>query len=172
MVTVEQIIYILPILGLTASITYYALVIRNQTKTRQVQLFMQIFQQINSEEGLKSWAEVVNLEVKDYEEFLQKYDSSVNPAHYAKRGKIWYSLNTIGELLRMGVIDIELLHRLAMAPMTIVMWEKWEHILKEMRKNENAPELYEGFEHLYNEISKLRKKKDYPDYSYPNASQQ
>jgi len=164
-------------LSIAVSIVYYAGVLRNANKTQQLQLetrktqlFMQIYERLNSEESLKSWAELVNQEINDYDEFLMKYDSSVNPAHYAKRVHHWYTYHAIGELLRMGAIEPELVHRLQLAPLVILMWEKWEHIIKEMRLRENAPDYSEGFEYLYYELKRIRDKKGYSDWNYPQQT--
>ena len=156
------------------AIIYYTLTLRNanktqqlQLETRQTQLFMQLYEQLNSEESMISWAELVNQEIPDYDEYLLKYDSSVNPAHYAKRAHLWYTFHAIGELLRMGTIEPDLVHRLQLAPMVIIMWEKWEHIIREIRVRENAPEINEGFEYLYNELKRIRSEKGYSEWKYP-----
>jgi hypothetical protein len=159
---------------------YYTLTIRNSQRnqelalkaqeqalvTRQTQIFMQIYQQLNSEEAHASWAELVNQEI-DYEDFIQKYDSTVNPNHYAKRAHLWYSLNTIGELLRQGLIDIDLVHRFLLGPQVILMWERWESIIMKIRVREDMPDMWEGFEYLYNEMKRLRDSRGYPKIKYP-----
>ena len=148
--------------------TELSLKAQSQTlETRQTQIFMQIYQQINTEAVYKSWAELVNMGKIDYEEYLQKYDSTVNPDHFAKRAQIWYSYDIIGELLRMGTVELDLLNRLSLAPMVITMWERWEHIIRKTREREGGPDLWEGFEYLYNEVKKYRDKEGYPDFKYP-----
>jgi hypothetical protein len=128
---------------------------------------MQIYQQLNSEESYKTFMELLYLEVKDYDEFLQKYDSSVNPVHYAKRAHLWYSYNTIGELLRMGIIELDLLIRLQLDSQVIIMWEKWEDIILATRAMENLPDIWDGFEHLYKESKRFRDTKGYPEITLP-----
>ncbi len=164
-------------IGILVGIVYYITIMRSQQRTReyalnaqehaletrQTQVFMQIYQQLNSEESYRTYMELMNLEIMDNEEYLKKYDSSVNPAHFAKRASIWYSYNTIGELLRMGIVEPELLHRLTLGPLVIMMWEKWEHIIRETREREKLPDVWEGFEYLYKEMKKLRDMKGYPD---------
>ena len=136
------------------------------TETRQTQIFMDIFEQLNSAETFTTWAEMVNLEI-DNEEYLQKYDSSVNPVHFGKRAHIWLLFNTVGELLQMGIVKPELIQRLTLNTMVIVMWEKWEHIIRETRVRENAPDIWNGFEYLYNETIRYREEKGYPKVTYP-----
>jgi hypothetical protein len=172
------------IFGVIAGFTYYVLTVRNAQRTRelslkaqeqaletrQTQLFMQIYQQLNSEESHKTVMELYNLEIKDYDEYLHKYDSSVNPAHYGKRAHIWYSYNTIGELLRMGIIELELLIRLQLDLPVILMWEKWEDIIRATRVRENIPDLWESFEYLYDEMKKFRSSRGYPEIIGPQPS--
>lgn len=172
------------IFGVIAGFSYYVLNVRNAQKTRelslkaqeqaletrQTQIFMQIYQRLNLEETYKLWAELVNLEISDYDEYLQKYDSSVNPAHFGKRAQIWYSFNTIGALLRQGIIGLDFVHQVQLASMVIVMWEKWENIIREIRVRENQPDMWEGFEYLYNEMKRLRSERDYPEITYPQRS--
>jgi len=169
-ITLPIILQLIQTFGILVGIVYYITIMRNQQKTqeqqletRKTQIFMQIYQQLNSEESYKTQMELLYLEVKDNEEYLQKYDSSVNPAHYAKRAYTWYTYNSIGELLRMGIIDLDLLIRLQLDPQVILMWEKWEGIIRATRVRENIPDLWKGFEYLYDELKNYRDSKGYPD---------
>jgi hypothetical protein len=166
MASFEFLAIVVSILGLAASITYYAIILRNQNETRQTQVFIQIHEQLNSIETHTIFMELMNLEIKDYDEYVQKYDSVVNPEHYARRAHIWYIYSTIGELLRLGVIQPEIIHRLLIGPQVILMWEKWEFVIKQNRINENAPEIWAGFEYLATEMKKFREKKEYPHVKY------
>ena len=131
---------------------------------------MQIYQQLNSQESHKTVMELINLEIKDNDEYLQKYDSIVNPAHYGKRAYIWYIYNTIGELLRMGIIELDLITRLQLDLTVIIMWEKWEDIIQATRVRENIPDLWEGFEYLHDEMIKFRSSRGYPEIIGPRPS--
>ena len=183
--TYQMVLSTLQTIALMVGIVYYITIMRNQqktrelalraqehaTETRQTQIFMQLFQQLNSEESAKSWAELINMRVPDYEEFLQKYDSSVNPAHYAKRIHLWWTFNCIGELLRTETIEPDLVLRLQLSPMVIAMWENWGPIIEEIRERENFPEYGEGFEYLYHELKRLRREKGHQEYKYPAPTQ-
>ncbi len=105
MVSVETVSIVFTGLSVSLVAFYYISTLRNAQKTqqlalesRQTQIFMQIYQQLNSEESFTTWAELMNLEVADYEEFLRKYDSVVNPKFFGKRTNIWWHYNTIGVL--------------------------------------------------------------------------
>ncbi len=173
-VSLQTLLTYLTLISIPVGVFYHIMTLRNTRKnqeltleTRQTQIFMQIFQHLNSEESLKSWAELVNQEITDYDEFLMKYDSSVNPAHYAKRANKWFAYNTIGELLQLGIIELDLLIRLKLDTQVIVMWEKWEEIIRAIRVRENVPDNWKGFEFLYDEMKKFRDTKGYPDITYP-----
>ena len=112
---------------------------------------------------------IIGLKI-EYSEFIEKYDSSVNPSHYAKRSKIWYGYNTIGELVWQGIIQLDLVDRVMLGIQVMEVWNKWEHIIKECREKENAPDIWNGFEYLYNEIKNLRAKKGYPEFTYPTKA--
>ena len=183
-ITLPIVLQIVQTVGILVGIVYYITIMRNQQRTRelalesqeqtletrQTQLFMQIYQQLNSEESHKTMMELYNLEIRDYDEYLQKYDSSVNPTHYGKRAHIWFSFNTIGELLRMGIIELELLLRLQLDFTVIIMWEKWEDIIRATREREAIPDVWEGFEYLHDEMKKFRSSRGYPEIIGPRPS--
>jgi len=169
------------IFGVIAGFSYYVLTVRNAqrtreltlkaqehaTETRETQIFMQLYQNLNNEDIYKKWAELVNQEKIEFNEYVEKYDSSVNPSHFAMRSIIWYSYNTIGELVRQGKIELDLVDRIQVGVMATVMWDKWEHIIKETRIRETAPDLWSGFEYLCDEIKSLRSEKGFPEFTYP-----
>jgi len=176
-ITLSIVLQIFQTIALIVGIAYYLIIMRNSQRnqelartaqeltleTRQTQIFMRIYEKLNSEESNRTFIELMYLNIEDNEEYLRKYDSSVNPAHYAKRAHIWYSYNTVGELHRMGIIDSDLVHRLGLEVQIIMMWEKWEHIIRETREREKLPDIWEGFEYLYNEMKAYRHLKGYPD---------
>jgi len=176
---IESIPYVLTGIGIIVSILYYTSVLRNANKTRelqlrvqeqaietrQMQLFMTIYKDLNTKESHQDWAELVNKKI-EYDEYLEKYDSHVNPVHFGKRTTLGYIYNTIGELLRLELIKIDLLHRLNVDSSVVIMWENWEHIIRKTRERENMPDIWDGFEYLYLEMKKLRKSQDYPDITY------
>jgi len=55
-----------------------------------------LLQSILSEEGQLRYIEVLNMQWTDFDDFVKRYDSSVNPQNYAKRGALWDACDTIG----------------------------------------------------------------------------
>ena len=176
-ITYQMVLSTLQTAGILVGIVYYITIMRNAqrtrelalkaqeqaTETRQTQIFMRLYEQLNNAETYASWAELVNMEI-DNEEYLRKYDSSVNPVHFGKRSLHWFTYNTMGELLLMGIVKPDLIHRLSMGPIVIEMWETWEHIIKATRVREKAPDIWNGFEFLYNEMKRLRSERGYPEF--------
>ena len=73
-ITYQMVLSTLQKVGLLIGIVYYLIIMRNsqrnqqiQLETRKVQLFMQIYQQITSEETLKASMELMTLDIKDNE---------------------------------------------------------------------------------------------------------
>ena len=62
MVSFEQFVYVVPMLALAASISYYAIVLRNQNRTRQAQLFMSFYDTLRSQEFRDQFGEILRFE--------------------------------------------------------------------------------------------------------------
>ena len=84
MVSVEQFIYVVPMLALAASISYYAMVLRNQNRTRQAQLFMSFYDTLRSQEFRDQFSELLRQEYTDFDDFWEKYGQENNPEAWTK----------------------------------------------------------------------------------------
>ena len=158
MVDVDTLSIVLTGIGLIIALTYYALQLRNQNKTRQAQLYMQIWNRFSSEEGNRRALDVMAQEWTDFDDFREKHVFGDLEGR-AKRNHIWEEHDGIGFLLHKGLIDIDMLNQLCGSP-TILMWEKWEPIIREYRKMGRyyTPNAYGWWEYLYNQIVDYRKK--------------
>lgn len=102
MVTLDQVIYVLPLLGIAVSILYYAMVLRNSNRTRSAQLFMSLHSIMSDKEGMSAYLETMYMEWEDYADFERKYGSDNNPKANAQRNSIWLAFNNYGVLLKNG----------------------------------------------------------------------
>jgi len=143
-------------LGIIGAIIYYSLTLRNANKTRELQIFMNIARSLNSEETQKTWAELMNADFTDYDDYMSKYDSSVDPEFWGKRGAIWWNYNAVGYLLMDGYISIDLVHKL-LGILAVLQWRKWGGIILEIRESQGLSNYFTGFEYLVNEILKYEK---------------
>jgi len=163
MASFEFLAIILTGLGLTASITYYAMVLRNQNKTQLMQIETRranILMNLHSEWGKNeyqkaSWT-VMGLTFKDYDDFVNKYGltteySEVNQEIF----KVGWFFNGLGSLLHKGFASLDLVDEL-FGYMVIWLWEIMRPIIVESRTRYNQPESLEWFEYLYNEIQTFR----------------
>jgi len=147
MVTLDQVIYVLPLLGIAVSILYYAMVLRNSNRTRAAQLFMSLHNEMVKVEGMVRFLDTMYMEWDDYADFERKYGSDNNPKAYAQRLSLWNSFNNYGVLLKKGLIDPEMIYDAAGA-VIIMSWEKWQPIIIEQRARYFGPNYFEHWEHL------------------------
>ena len=149
----QTIIDLLTPLSITIGVIYYVMVLRNQNKTRQIQLLMQLSDRRNEETSRKG-LELLEMEWTDYDDFERKYGSDNNPDNFAMRVTFWNRFNTQGMLLRRGLVDADILFASGgNGPM--FHWNKYGPIIKELRRRYNMPVYCTGFEYLAEENRKF-----------------
>ena len=168
MIQVEYLPIVLTGIGIMASILYYTSVLRNTNKTQQMQLetrslqlFMQLYQDMSSPEGSKIYMEIMKYEWDDSNDFSEKYGRN-NVEAYSKWTSIFRRYNTMGIFLRDNRLEPEMLYDYV-GRSVIFVWNKYEPLVKEWRRNFNSPELYEWFEYLVHEMNNMRKKKGFTE---------
>jgi hypothetical protein len=156
------------IFGVIAGFSYYVLTVRAtrknqdlQLETRKTQLFMQMYNQVNSQEFWRTWAEIMTLEVSDYDDFLEKFDHSINPDNFGKRANLWFSYNVLGNLLYDGKLEVQEVNRLA-GITSILQWEKWKDVIIELREKQDMSNYMTGFEYMVTQIKQYRK--EHPNF--------
>ena len=150
---VENLPLILTGLSITASITYYALVLRNQNKTRQAQMFLNWYDKITSLEGIEQARILRENTWATYEEWLDLYQNSVD----YRRAFSWWLTATegVGVLLKEGLVDIRLLALFLTGP-TLDYWKYFGPIIQKERER-RYPTLGSEFEYTVNELKKYLK---------------
>jgi hypothetical protein len=68
------------------------------------------------------------------------------------------------------VIDLELVDRVMLGLQVILMWDRWKHIIIENSIRESAPDSWEGFEYLHEQLVRLRAKKGLPEHTYEKGT--
>ena len=161
-------------IALIVGIVYYLIIMRNSQRTREltleshelarkaqeqayetrkVQLFMQIYHDMNSTENLRIYSELINMEWEDWDDYVRKYGSKNNPESYVLRFSMWVRLNGVGLLVKAGHIDVGSVHDL-MRQTIISQWEKWRDIIIRIREEYNMVGFCDGFEFIANEMVK------------------
>jgi hypothetical protein len=155
MITLEQVLYIVPILALSASITYYAITIRNQNKTRQAQLFMQTFYQ-DRQDFAHSYSKlrwVYNW--NDFDDFWEKYGAETNLDEWEKILSFWGYFESVGILVKDKLLTVDYVDK-AIGGFVLFTWQKYRSIVLEARNRWKSPTLLESFEYLYDRIVEYR----------------
>jgi hypothetical protein len=138
--------------SVVAGVIYYALQIRNQSRIRQTDLTMRLYQQLGSETFMNYWRQATTREEKDYNEYVRK-DGAVALLQVSTY------FEGVGILLHRKLLDIDMAIQFFGEPAKMI-WEKNEAVLKEMHSDKCF-----WFEYLYNEI----KKREQQVQSKPNA---
>lgn len=142
------------------ALTYYALTIRNQTKSRQTQIFMQLHEEKYDREGLEAFFNLQNWHWEDYDDYQRKYGPYTHPELAAIMESQTSYFEGLGILVQDGMVDINIVNRIAGRRIN-QLWYKFEAAIKDIRKMARGPgsDYAESFEYLANEIIELRKQK-------------
>jgi len=162
MIELSQIRDLVAIFGVIAGFSYYVLTVRNANTARKIQL-------INSS-SLRTTLEVAHISLElldmqweDFDDFLRKYDSTVNHDNYAKRTFMFGNVARIGLLLHEKNIDIETTFKMLDGGYAIIqMWNKFEPIFMKQRELYEDPLRYQWFEYLVKELRKERVRRGLP----------
>jgi len=149
-VDVQTVSIVIASASVVAGVIYYALQIRNQTKIRQTDLIMRLYSVRDSKEFQESWKKVMSMESEDYSNYEKWYEWSdfiIVAAFF----------EGIGILLHKKLIDIEMADDLFSYSIKTI-WEKIREVVKAVRKYHNAPQIWEWFEYLYNEMQRRKQK--------------
>jgi hypothetical protein len=142
--------------GVFAAAIYYIIQIRHQTKVRQTDLVMRLYSTLGSKEFVENDAKIINLGIKDLEDFMRKYESFpkfMESPEYASYMMDSMFFEGVGILLHRNLVSIDLVDDLFSGPI-IIIWEKTKPLTEALRKYFNHPQMAEWFEYLYNEMKK------------------
>jgi hypothetical protein len=163
LVLLQSLSYMAGALGVCVAAFYYALNIRETTRTRRVTLTNTLIQSFISEEGSKRYMDLMNMEWKDFDDFYKKYDSSVNPENFAKRNAVYNICDILGYQYLSGQLDLGTIWTVCNDAVPTA-WRKFGPIIEEYkRRGEYYKHVYEHFEYLAYELSKIMAKTD-PSY--------
>ena len=149
--------------GVLAGFSYYVLTVRAtrknqqmQLEARRAQLYSQIYSWFIETDAMVEYMEMLNWEWSDYSDFERKYGSDNNVQEYAKRSRVWASLEMIGMMVKDGVVDVESIFPLRTFAM--FQWFKFKDVIKEQRKRYYTPTFNANWEYLVNEFIKYGEK--------------
>ena len=162
MVQIEYLPIVLTGIGIIVSILYYTSVLRNanktqqmQLETRQAQMFMQIYAQVNSIDFKQAVMKMQVYNFENIDDFLEVFNLD------SKEGiENWQSIQTIvtyyegvGVLVKEGLLDIKYV-ALLICGTTINLWEKFDRIADDIREYTGSRRWASEWQYLYNELIK------------------
>ncbi len=146
MVDIIEVSAVVAAVGVLIGVIYYVLDIRNQTKMRQTDLAIRLYQHFGTKEFLNSWWQVTTRKEKNYNEYIKNYGGT-DLLH------VGVFFEGIGVLLHRKLIEIDMARDLFSDSIKIV-WEETEPILKKMVEQRSIPEGWQWFEYLYNKVKR------------------
>jgi hypothetical protein len=156
----QSVSYIVGALGVGVAAFYYVMTLRvqqaNMKETnlnRRATFANNILQFFLSEEAHLRYIEVLSLQWTDFDDFVKKYDSSVNPQSYAKRASLWAICNSIGLQVRSGVIALEAIDSNTQG-VIVSLWKRFKPIIVKYREWEWPNEFYSDWEYLSDALEK------------------
>jgi len=72
---------------------------------------------------------------------------------------LWQQYQGVGLLLMDGLISHEMAYRLMEGWRAVLLWLRWEGIIRELRERYNNPDYMDGFEYLGTEMMRHREGK-------------
>ena len=155
MVDIQEVSIAIASTGVFVAAIYYILQLRHQSKVRQTDLLLRMYSTFGSEEFQKALTKTVNMDFKDYNDFVKKYSSPTGFSErpeYIALGTVNVLFEEIGVLLHRKLIDPGLVDDL-FGYIAIGVWEKVRPIAEGWRR-QFAPRSLQQFEYLYNELKK------------------
>jgi hypothetical protein len=170
----QSVSYIVGALGVCVAAIYYAMVLREQRRnmrltleTRRIGLIDSITNRLVTENTMNSFLELMTYEWKDYEDFEKKYGSDNNVDAAAKRFGLWISYNSMGAMLRKGLVEAEDLYDLGVQG-AIFLWGKYKAVIEENRRRFNGLDYLRDFEYLAGEMMRVKLLRD-PSFRLPET---
>jgi hypothetical protein len=158
MVTVETISIVFTGLSVSLAAFYYINTLRYQSKARKTEMFMRLYERRTTTEVTRNFFRHMQTQWDDYEDYMQKYDSAVNPESAAIRNSHWAWYDGLGLLLRDDLVDKETVYSLQGIPCLLV-WFKWETVIKGIRRGTLGEDWMESFEYLANVMIRMRQER-------------
>jgi len=146
--------------GVFVAAVYYVLQIRHQSRLRQTDLVMRLYDRFSSNEFQVAWQKVRTSDVEKYS--AHAISDHPKGAHalsdypkelYFAVNKVCLFFEGVGILLRRRVTDTRMIEDL-FGGTVIRAWESVKSAVEGARHQLNDPEIYYYFEYLYNEVKK------------------
>jgi len=155
-VTIDAVLDVIPAISLSIALVYYALNLRNQNKTRQAQIYVQIYNRFSDPDFLERYFNSMKSEPKDFEEYMNRVTNmrENNVREYAESISVGMTFEGMGVLVKGGFIDPQYV---ADTTGTLVLeyWEQKSQNYTELRNRWSNQRIYKEIEYLYDVVSEI-----------------
>jgi hypothetical protein len=145
--------------SVTIAAIYYMVNLRETIRNRRAAFASTVMQSFLSEEGALRWVDLLSMKWTDFDDFVKKYDSTVNRENFAKRMAFWNTCDSLGYQYRTGAIDLETVYNVG-GIWLLASWYKFKPIIERYREWEWPTDRLANWEYLANAIEKLQKERD------------
>jgi len=150
--------YMLAATGVLVAAIYYIISLRYNMKAREMELCRLVTSDFGSEQGIQRYATVMNMEWKDYEDFMEKYGYS-NPEMFGKWVSQLLAWENMGVLIKNKVVTAEKLYSTGgIGP--IFGWEKFKDIIQRRRDVAWGRDYLSNAEFCAQEMLKIKTRND------------
>jgi hypothetical protein len=168
LVVLQSLSYTAGAISVVLGVVYYVFNIREQTLNRRVTLTNSLLESFSSREGYRLIGDLLSMKWSDFDDFVTKYDSTVNPDNSSLRASVFTRCEMLGRHYRSGLIDLGTLFSVCSDSIP-QLWVKFKPIIEEYKKRKVYSKIeFENFEYLAGELTKLLEKRD-PDFVYAPA---
>ncbi len=109
---------------LVVGVVIALLQLRDIKETRETEIYMQLIRQTRTPEFMKQWSMVRNMEFTGNADWNEKYGPRADPEAFSAYMTVLQTYNSIAQLVKKGIMDIETLYDLIMPAAFKYAWEK------------------------------------------------
>jgi hypothetical protein len=167
LVEIQAAYYMVAATGVLVAAIYYAMNLRENRRNGRITLTSNLMQMFQTPESLRHLIEFMHMEWTDYEDFEKKYGTENNIESASVRTSMWCNYNTLGELLKKGIVDEDTIYS-TLGWNIASLWKIFEPIIGEHRRRYMSRDQWTGFEYLGGRMIARLKEVD-PDYKIPDT---
>ena len=143
-ITFQTIFQFLQTVGILVGIIYYITNMKNQNRSRQIQI-------ISSIVALDQPWDFLHWDTDDYDVFMSEHGPEADPDGWRALDSFFYRLELQGVYVREGLLDIRLVCLIDGGTIKEA-WEHYRGLWEEYRRRYNRPRYYIEAEYLYGRV--------------------
>ncbi|MHA2119171.1 MAG: DUF4760 domain-containing protein [Candidatus Thorarchaeota archaeon] len=151
-ITYQMVLSTIQTAGLLIGIFYYIMALRNQSKARRTQLYLQMLNKFSQSDMIDAQMKFKDVKWSTAKDFIEDWRNPEGRMAVATLAN-WYE--GLGVLVKENLLDIRVV-ALLLTGLVIDFWDKFMPIIDETRELLGSPRFLSENEYLYNELMKFR----------------